>query len=359
MARVDRQHSSVDLASALDAFHPKHFGFEPYGGGWINRTIGSSAMVITPVSWQHAQVPTTGFADGFGETTDPLNLICDLQARTWGMPPELLVPTNVLAIIGDGGGAVLAAYDLDKGFTKEGWLGFIIGLGSSNGTLVSHMLGVREDIRGSADIGWYVKIIQAYIALQDGHQAMTWTFDPMRGANARLNLEKLGATVETLTIDKYGVLPSTLYGDVPSDRFSATWDLRDPRTTERVKQVFTKSYRPLTPEDVADIPEVTPANLSDVQEQHPRRVRYRIPGDIDTLMRGDPRAAITWRQEMREVIGRLVTTKRAIVRDSIPGDLAAVSIDARTGDYLINGFATGPDATGERQSYYLLERKDQ
>ena len=313
-------------------------------------------MVITPVSWQHAQVPTTGFADGFGEATDPLNLICDLQARTWGMPPELLVPTNVLAIIGDGGGAVLAAYDPAKGFTKDGWLGFIIALGSSHGTLVSHMLGVREDIRGSADIGWYVKVIQAYIALQDGHHAMTWTFDPMRGANARLNLEKLGATVQTLTIDKYGVLPSTLYGNVPSDRFSATWDLLDPRTSTRLAEIAQRTYLPLTPADVADIPEVTIANLDEVIAGHTTRLRYRIPGDIDALMRVDARAAITWRQEMRQVIGRLVTTKRATVRDSIPGDLAAVAIDAQTGDYLINGFATGPDATGERQSYYLLER---
>jgi predicted GNAT superfamily acetyltransferase len=274
------------------------------------------------------------------------------------MPPELLVPTNVLAIMGDGGGAVLAAYDPDKGFTKDGWLGFIIGLGSSNGTLVSHMLGVREDLRGSADIGWYIKIIQAYIALKDGHHAMTWTFDPMRGANARLNLEKLGATVETLTIDKYGVLPSTLYGDVPSDRFSATWDLLDSRTTERVKQVFKRTYLPLTPDDVEDIPEVTVANLDEVQQRRLPRVRYRIPGDIDTLMRADARAAITWRQEMRQVFGTLVTTKRATVRESIPGDLAAVSIDTNTGDYHINGFATGPDASGERRSFYLLERKD-
>lgn len=316
-------------------------------------------MVITPVSWQHAQVPTTGFADGFGEATDPLNLICDLQARTWGMPPELLVPTNVLAIIGDGGGMVLAAYDPAKGFTRDGWMGFIIGLGSANGTLVSHMLGVREDIRGSADIGWFVKIIQAYQALLDGHHAMTWTFDPMRGANARLNLEKLGATVETLTIDKYGKLPSTLYGDVPSDRFSATWDLLDPRTIGRVNEVFARSYHPLTPADITDLPVVTGETLDEVRAQWLPRIRYRIPGDIDALMRVNPRAAIAWRQEMRQVIGSLVTTKRATVRESTPGDLAAVSIDAQPGAYLINGFATGIQPGGERESYYILERTDQ
>jgi predicted GNAT superfamily acetyltransferase len=341
-------------SSALEAFHPGQFGFEPYGNGWINRTIGDGGMVIAPVSWQHAQVPTIGF----DETTDPLHLIYDLQARTWGMPPEFLVPVNVMAIIGDGGGSVLAAYDPEKGFTKDGWRGFIIGFGSSNGTLVSHMLGVREDLRGNAAIGWYIKIIQAYIALQDGHHSMTWTFDPMRGVNARLNLEKLGATVQTLTIDKYGVLPSTLYGDVPSDRFSVTWNLLAPRTTERIKHVFRKIYQPLSPEAVAEIPEVTVANLDDVQQRCFPKVRYRIPGDIDTLMRDNPHAAITWRQEMRQVIGTLITTKRALVRGNIPGNLAAISVDTRSGPYQIKGFATGPDDNGERQSFYLLERKD-
>src|SRR5262249_20567325 len=160
------------------------------------------------------------------------------QAITWGMPPELLVPSNVLAIMADTGGAVLAAYDPALGFTAEGWLGFIIGLGSSTGMLVSHMLGVREDVRGAADIRWSIKLIQAHEALRTGHHAMSWTFDPMRGANARLNLEKLGTVVHTLTIDKYGVLPSTLYGDVPSDRFTASWDLLDPATAERLQMVY-------------------------------------------------------------------------------------------------------------------------
>lgn len=346
-----------DLAAAMEALHPIRFGFEPYGDGWLKRDVRSGAMVVSPLSWQHAQLPSFDLVDGRRVLTDPLNLLCSLQAVTWGMPPELLVPSNVLAIMADTGGAVLAAYDPSLGFTAAGWLGFIIGLGSSTGTLVSHMLGVREDLRGAADIGWYVKLIQAYEALRTGHHAICWTFDPMRGANARLNLEKLGAVVYTLTIDKYGVLPSTLYGDVPSDRFTATWDLRDRATANRMEMIHGGVYRPLAPSDVEALPEATTATMSDLIRDRVPRVRYRIPGDIDDLMRNDPQAAIEWRQDMRRVLPTFLTTKRANLLDASPGDVAAVGVDESIGGYFVNGFATGPGATGERVSYYVLERK--
>ncbi|MEA2522842.1 MAG: hypothetical protein QOF73_69 [Thermomicrobiales bacterium] len=359
MPRFDAEYRPADRAAAIDAFHPTRFGFEQYGEGWIKRDSHAGAMVITPLSWQHAQVPSFDVVDGRRVPTDPLNLLCALQALTWGMPPELLVPSNVLAIMADTGGGVLAAYDPERGFTAEGWLGFIIGLGSSSGTLVSHMLGVREDVRGAADIGWYIKLIQAHEALRTGHHAMSWTFDPMRGANARLNLEKLGAVVHTLTIDKYGVLPSTLYGDVPSDRFTAHWDLLDPATAERIRSVHTGQYRPLTPAAVSGLPEATTATLGGFLRERPPRARYRIPGDIDALMRTDPQAAVSWRQDMRQVLPALLTTKRAVLCDPVAGDVAAVSVEEREGDYVVNGFATGPDAAGERVSYYMLERMTQ
>jgi predicted GNAT superfamily acetyltransferase len=219
------------------------------------------------------------------------------------------------------------------------------------------MLGVREDLRGAADIGWSIKVIQAHEALRTGHHAMTWTFDPMRGANARLNLEKLGAVVSMLTIDKYGILPSTLYGDVPSDRFTASWDLLDPATAERLQMVSDGRYRPLTPADVAHLPEATTTTLKHILHDRPLRMTYRIPGDIDDLMRNDPPTAIAWRQNMRHILPAFLTTKRAILADPTPGDVAAVTVEESDGEYFSNGFATGPDATGERASYYVLERR--
>jgi hypothetical protein len=84
-------------------------------------------------------------------------------------------------------------------------------------------------------------------------------------------------------------------------------------------------------------------------------LRYRIPGDIDRLMRDDPGAAIRWRQEMRSVLSAFLTTKAARLDPGADGPIA-VGAATRPGEYRITGFATGPDETGERVSYYFLER---
>ena len=57
------------------------------GDGWINKAVGPRSMVVMPVSWQHAQAPSFDVVNGQRAPVDPLNLICSLQALTWGMPP--------------------------------------------------------------------------------------------------------------------------------------------------------------------------------------------------------------------------------------------------------------------------------
>lgn len=349
--------TSTQRDAALAAFNPERFGFRPFRSGWIRYDEHLGPIVICALGWEHAEAPSWYF-DGFERTElDALSLIVKLQDKTWGMPPEDLVPVNLLAVIQDTGGANLVAYELDKGFNIDGWLGFVIGAGSSTGTLVSHMLGVHESIRGARDIGWYLKVVQGYLALSTGHRAMSWTFDPMRGANARLNLEKLGARINELAINKYGVLRSSLYGDVPSDRFAATWDLFSPRTWERIGAVHAGRHVPLEPGDVSDVLEITAETSLRILSQRPERVKYRIPGDIDALMRTDPHYAITWREEMRAALTGCITTKigvRGAVETEGP---VAMSVRTTAGDYAITGFATGHDEHGVRASYYVFERK--
>ena len=102
---------------------------------------------------------------------DALSLVVRLQDHVWGMPPEELVPVNILAILPDTGGSVLVAYREELGFNADGWLGFAIAAGGRSGTLVSHMLGVRDEQRGTRDLGWHLKLLQGYEALRAGHRS--------------------------------------------------------------------------------------------------------------------------------------------------------------------------------------------
>lgn len=340
--------------AALAAFCPERFGFRPYHAGWLATDPGG-AVAIAPLSWQHAHAAAP--EDG-SSARNALGFLVGLQARTWGMPPEEVVPANVLAVLADTGGSVLVAYDPSAGFDERGWLGFAIAFGGRGGTLVSHMLGVREDARGARDIGWRLKLVQGYVALRSGHAAATWTFDPMRGANARLNLEKLGARAEAFTVDKYGALQSDLYGEVPSDRLTVRWDLLAPTTARRLREVATGRYRGPTPSEVAALPEATPATLGVLLDGAPRRLRYRIPDDVDALMERDPEASVRWRREMRHVLGALLPTAEACPDPDAPADPARIGVRSRSGAYAVVGFATGtdPDASGRRANFYLLER---
>jgi predicted GNAT superfamily acetyltransferase len=193
--------------------------------------------------------------------------------------------------------------------------------------------------------------------LRTGHQAMGWTFDPMRGANAKLNLEKLGATVRDLTLDTYGVLRSSLYRNAPSDRFTAHWDLLLPRTHQRVASVASGNHRPPGQNDLDRIPEATQGNIHELVANEERQVRYRIPGDIDWLMERDPDRGVAWRNEMRTVLSALLTTKAVPAEGgAAPYDPIGIRYATRAGQYEARGFASlvGPD--GERDSQYIIER---
>ncbi len=352
-----------DLTDALASFAPERFGFRPFGehhDSWTKATGAGGEIVVAPLAWQHAHAPSylrRGGTTAESEAMDALKLVVELQRDVWGMRPEDLVPANLLGLLAETGGSVLAAYDRKLGWNADGWLGFVIGVGSRGGPLVSHMLGVREDVRGQRDIGWTLKVLQGHAALRSGHEAMVWTFDPMRGMNAYLNLEKLGATIQEFTVDKYGILRTGLYGDVPSDRLTAHWDLTAPPTWDRIAAVATGAYRPPTLAEIDAVPEVTASTCTHFLNSRITRLRYRIPGDIDRLARDDPAAAIRWRQEMRTVFTTLTPTKTAITTGDPADGPAALSYTASGGPYAIGGFATGPGPSGERESFYVLSRR--
>ena len=347
----------VEIELAVAALHPERFGLRRRRDGWQKSFPGIGEVIFAPLGWQHGQCRSYDLIDGEREPLDALRLVVRLQARVWGMPPDELVPVNVLAILPDTGGSVLAAYREDLGFNAEGWLGFAIAAGGRSGTLVSHMLGVREEQRGTRDLGWHLKLLQGYEALRAGHRSAVWTFDPMRGANARLNLEKLGTTVRELTLDKYGVLRSDLYGNVPSDRFTAYWNLVSAVTHGRIEDVRTGRYLGPDPQIVRTFPEITPDTAEQLVRSGPAVVRYRIPADIDDLMDADARRANIWRSEMRAALSPFMTIKSARTTGAAEAAPIDLGIDMRPGAYDVVAFATDVRAPDDRENWYVLRRR--
>jgi chorismate synthase len=346
--------SATETTFKRNGLSPAAAGYTLDRDRWTKEIAGIGLVAIEQLDWRHSQAASYAGYREDRRDLDALAFLVELQRHTWGMSPEDLVPVNVLAVVADTGGAIFVAYDPRLGFNADGWLGFIFGLGARNGELVSHMLGVRPEARGAAGLGWALKLAQADAARQSGHHAMNWTFDPMRGGNARLNLEKLGAVIEEMTIDKYGVLTTELYGAVPSDRVIAHWDLESNFAIQKV-QAAGRGEASSRLQDALALPVLTVESVNNLIATKPPRIAYEIPGDIDDLMRVDARRAVTWRSETRALLSRLVTTNRAV---PIDGDLnpTAIAIETTQGDYVIDGFASGAAESG-RRSFYLLTRK--
>ena len=113
-----------------------------------------------------------------------------LQREVWGLSD--LEITSVIQLIATvhAGGLLLVADS-----PEDGVLGFsyaFAALRGGEGHLHSDMLAVSPAARGLG-VGLRLKWAQREEALRRGLRLVTWTFDPMRAGNARLNLHHLGA----------------------------------------------------------------------------------------------------------------------------------------------------------------------
>jgi predicted GNAT superfamily acetyltransferase len=322
---------------------PTILGFKQLKEGQWLIERGFVPIMFERIDW------TGALRKAYGQVTF-LDFIAELQKEVWGMEDRDVVPPNVLSIISKTGGSIIIAYDQNVGFNPEGWQGFVFGFGSNKGELVSHMMGVRADQRGQ-NVGYFLKILQGHEALKQGYEQMSWTYDPMRGINAALNLRKLGGIIDDFYINFYGNLETELYGRVPTDRVVLKWRLKEfnPEEIQRRNSFF---------ESIVDtIPGVDSGNVNQLMnlEQKPQYLKFEIPGDIDQLMKskeegGNPELAIEWRKNMRIVFSSLLNTYHY---DKNLG----YGVKINDGLYRITGFISQKQSDGSRRNYYIFELK--
>jgi predicted GNAT superfamily acetyltransferase len=152
----------------------------------------------------------------------------------------------------------------------------------------SHLLAVRPEWRGR-DLSVRLKLFQRAWCLERGIRAMTWTYDPLRLPNARLNLVRLRARAVGFHPNFYGSLGG-LYGDLPTDRFEVLWTLDAPEVEAAALR------RPPEPSDGRSLPRAAPGKAPNV-----RRVAVEIPAAGPDLYRKNPAAARRARARLRRV----------------------------------------------------------
>jgi predicted GNAT superfamily acetyltransferase len=218
-----------------------------------------------------------------------------LQREVWGLSDLEVTSAIQLVATVHAGGLLLVA---EAG--AEGVVGFCYAFAALRGGeahLHSDMLAVRPDWRGRG-IGLALKWAQREEALGRGLRLVTWTFDPMRAGNARLNLSRLGATAGELLPDFYGTTSSGLHQGLPTDRLLARWEL----DSDRVRATAAG--------------EIPPA---DWESPEPGPV-LAIPADWDAVCRGDLAHARSWQAEVSRAFCRLFARGYVAVDCLAPAD---------------------------------------
>ncbi|HEX8581256.1 MAG TPA: hypothetical protein VF640_02955, partial [Acidimicrobiales bacterium] len=149
---------------------------------------------------------------------DGVRAACRLVDATWA---RVCVPTELAVAVVDAGGYVAVA--TAGGEVVAASIGF---LGSRRGEalLHSHVTAVTGGRRGGG-VGRAVKLHQRAWAMARGVPVVAWTFDPLRRANARFNLVKLGASAVALHPDHYGPMDDAFNAGDLTDRIEVRWEV--------------------------------------------------------------------------------------------------------------------------------------
>ncbi len=163
----------------------------------------------------------------------------------------------------------------------------------------SHVVGFLDSYR-ALGLGARVKHHQRDWAKANGYAAVEWTYDPLHIANARFNLGKLGARVQSFHRDFYGFLDDEFSAGLGSDRFLVRWGIDDEPPV-----VDTARWAPLV--SVADdgSPTVTPSDAM--------HVSVALPANIVALRKQDRGRALQWRDAFATHVGGAVADGATVV----------------------------------------------
>lgn len=215
-----------------------------------------------------------------------------IQITVWGTdaiptPKEMLIPMQ------HEGGLVAGA------FTATGSLvGLVFSFPTHDPTAHhSQLLATLPEWRGQG-IGARMKWFQRDWCLQRGVRQVRWTVDPLRVANAQLNMQHLGATAATYLPEYYGPMGGIDAG-APTDRLLVEWQLDSARVAARAHQPAYESAwpdtQPVNRVD-GDRPAQTRLALDDAF------LRLSLPQDFMRLVQEQPDLALAWRLHTREIL---------------------------------------------------------
>jgi chorismate synthase len=244
-------------------------------------------------------------------TVEEFSTLIELEDRIWGkgngMNRDLL--TAMVHV-----GALAAG-----AFVDGEMVAILFGITTRNANVQhSHGLGVLEEYRRYG-LGAKLKWFQRDWCLTHGINRVQWTYDPLRVANAHLNLHKLGASVGTHYHNYYGEM-SGINAGAPSDRLLADWDLQAANVIALAGGGSPRVFPNAHATNSVQNSKPTEVHLHLEQAQ----LAFTIPDDFPALQTENPALALEWREHTRAVLDHYLARNYRLT-----------NFDAKTKQYLL------------------------
>ena len=248
--------------------------------GPAGTTDGADGADAHGITYRHFQTPEDGAA------------CVRLQSEIWGRSFDH-VPASLLRVATIIGGLTIGAFDAQRDL-----VGFVFSLaGVRDGEPIhwSHMLGVREDVRG-AGVGRHLKEMQRAELARRGISRVLWTFDPLQARNAHLNFNRLGVRLIDYVENMYGITASPLHHGLATDRLIVMLPTSPVAATPAATNGASGTN--------GAVPILTPFPRAgdvtvDIDDTSVSSLLIEIPTDLQQLLASAPEVAGTWRTATR------------------------------------------------------------
>ena len=247
-------------------------------------------------------------------TLDDMAAIEQLEIELVGGWERLVVPTAVLVTVRDSAGILLGAYDTDVVPPRlRGVLIDLVAEIAEQPTCITLVWGVIPDARNRG-IGQALRRAERRIAHRIGIPLVRWAIDPLRGVDAHIAFNRLGAVGTGYVRNQYGPLPDPTNGGLATDRITVEWWVDSPR----VNAVLDAGTPPphyrlgLNQMEVATKTRGVGSGTRQLVEFDPNpqsnTVLVEVPTDFDRLLAVAPKLARDWRIKARDVFETFFAT---------------------------------------------------
>jgi predicted GNAT superfamily acetyltransferase len=237
------------------------------------------------------------------QTNEEYFEIIELQKIIWRLHNyNDCIPNHIYMAVSEIGGVVLGAFADKK---MVGFLMALIGCTKEKGLHHhSHILGVHPEY-ACHHIGFRLKKAHYDRAKPKGIKLVTWTYDPLQGPNATLNITKLGAIVQTYKVNYYGEVmgESDLVSGIASDRFWVEWYIQTNHAENHINASHIRQENFTEYSIINDVEKDTSTFKKMVRFHKPSsdKIAIEIPIDFQTIFDLNKKLAIDWRFKTREI----------------------------------------------------------